>query len=325
MRPLILIPLLFLLLPGSVMAQSYISYQQILNRVDDDLFARAPGQALIRLDSVYHGYSFIYAKHCLKALQIACEVDDSLRAGQWLSRSFVQGVPLWVIRTNELTRKALNWQSAAATLLHYDSLRTVYHAHINKALAAEIDRLLARDYRYTRRVNDGFFLLRYTIYGLQWVKNNKREFKQLAKIIRQYGYPGERLTGLPASLEDSSANARFVRNNGMDIEIQDRRAYFMLLHYFSTRRKDINDLLLPLVDNGQLPVYFYATINDYIDRAGHGTPYYTHQSPPKQGTEAIDVRRAAIGLQTLEAQQRNRNAVMARRKMGYMNKGIILE
>lgn len=38
----------------------------------------------------------------------------------------------------------------------------------------------------------------------------------------------------------------------------------MLLHYFSTKREDLNALLQPQVAPGNLPPYQYARINDYL-------------------------------------------------------------
>jgi hypothetical protein len=89
------------------MGQNYLEYQRIMNRVDEDLFAEDNSLALARLDSVFCQFDFIFAKHCLKALQISLFENDSARANKWLAKSFVQGIPLTVIGLDSLAGKSL--------------------------------------------------------------------------------------------------------------------------------------------------------------------------------------------------------------------------
>lgn len=322
---------IFMWLPLHSNAQSYIACQHTFNRVDDDILSGHPGRSPARLDSIYNNYSFIYAKHCFKALQIMCALNDSARAGQWLSRCFLQGIPLWAIHTNELTRESLTYRTGVYPLQHYDSLKQVYRSRINTTLRAEIAKLLAIDYRYTRRVNNGFFLFRHTLYGLQWKRNNVREFKKLVTLIDQYGYPGEQLIGLPVSLEDSAGSVRFVLSGGgFGLELQNREVLFMLLHYYSNPRPDINKKLMHYIDNGLLPADHYGRINDYLAEFGKGRhgkylPYHIHHDRPENSSGDIDERRLAIGLNRYEAQQRNRAIVRGRLQQRTINKEIIPE
>ena len=82
-------------------AQDYIQYHKTFNKIDEDILSENYTRAIERLDSIYENYNFIFAQHCMKALQICCITNDSTRASRWLEKCFKQGIPLWTVRTNE--------------------------------------------------------------------------------------------------------------------------------------------------------------------------------------------------------------------------------
>jgi hypothetical protein len=88
-----------LILSSPSFGQDYIEYHRTFHRIDEDVLARNYPLAIDRLDSIYANYDFIYAKHCFKALQICITANDSIKADKWLTKSFQQGIPLWMIRT----------------------------------------------------------------------------------------------------------------------------------------------------------------------------------------------------------------------------------
>jgi len=318
------------MLAGQVYGQNYIDYQRILTRINNDIINNDFSKTVERLDSIYLNYNFIYAKHCIKALQICCHLNDSFNADKWLSKSFKQGIPLWVIKTNEITRKSLLYTTTQNTIRKYDSLHSIYMASINPVIARTIDSLLDIDQKYTQKVNDGFFLFRHTIYGLMWLRNNKREFKILEQIIDQYGYPGERLIGLSSYIVDSSEVAKRLVYLGPGI-IEESRTYIMLLHYFSNYRKNSNDFLNKLYKNmitGYIATPFFLGINDFIyhqSRENYGTKYYISKNKSDNDTTAINNARNLIGLSTIEQSKRNINIYEERRKNKKRNSEIILE
>ena len=91
--------LLFLFLTSNSFGQDYIKYQRIFNKIDEDVLSLNYKLAIERLDSIYSNFEFIYAKHCMKALQICVSANDSINAEKWLTKCFKQGIPIWIIRT----------------------------------------------------------------------------------------------------------------------------------------------------------------------------------------------------------------------------------
>ncbi|MBI3234484.1 MAG: hypothetical protein HYZ42_10675 [Bacteroidetes bacterium] len=324
MKSLIYIPLLLLSFNSS--SQDYIEYQRTINRVDKDVIDSNLYSASVRLDSIYNNYSFIYARHCIKALQINCVLNDTQRMNQWLIKCFTQGVPKWVIRNNELTKKVFLISATQKTLIQYDSLRSIYVASLNLKVKNTIDSLYTLDQRRTKKVNDGFIIFRHTIYGLQWLNNNKRQAKMIKKITKAYGFPGERLIGLPSYFDDSATAYKTITRIGPDVN--DYRAYIMLIHYFSNPRQDMNELLLPQVKLGYMCSYQYASINDFLARWGYKkyrNNFYNqwHSDPDKNNIELINNKRLDIGLTDLSFVEMT-NELQKKRRIEHKNNSSIL-
>lgn len=321
--------MILLLLTGRSFGQDYIEYQRIFNRIDEDLSSENYTNAIKRLDSVYNNYDFIFARHCIKALQVCITANDTISADKWLSKCFVQGIPDWIIENNEITKLSLNYSTTQNTIQKYDSLFSVYLSSTDTGLARQIDSLFAIDQRYTRRINDGFILFRYTIYWIQWLRNNKRQFKIINEIIETKGYPGERLIGTGFT-DENPATVKFLKRNG-PVFIDEKKAFFMLIHYFSTPRKDINDKLTENVANGYIPAYQFGALNDFMAQWGRKRygdyQYYNvwHKDDNPENLDSINKRRLSIGLNTFERQQINQSILRERIKNKKSNSEIITE
>lgn len=308
--------------------QNYFEYQKTFNRIDNDIDSNNLYIASKRLDSIYNSFDFIYAKHCIKALQISCIQNDTSNTDKWLRKCFIQGVPLWIIRNNELTSKVFNYSLTKNSLLFYDSLRTVYKSSINVSVSKTIDSLYVIDQEFTNKVNSGFILFRHTIYGIQWINNNRKQFNVIKNIIDNYGFPGEQLIGLSSYYQDSVEAYQDVLFYGPSID--DYRTYIMLIHYFSSPRNDINEALRESVKQGFLPAYQFAAINDFNALYGkkkNNSEYYNvwHDDPNQENNSKINLRRQFIGLSPLSEQNRNNQFNIDRRKTKTINSTIILE
>lgn len=312
----------------SVVAQDYIKYQQHFNEVD--ILARKKEwlKALKILDDVDKDYTFVFARHCMKSLQICCANNDSLRAGRWLTRCILSGIPGWVIRQNGITERTLYYTTTQHVWTVYDSLRNVYKRNIDTALAERIQELMEKDMRFTNKVNNSSVIL-FPVNGIRWVRNNTLVHRQLKAIIVEYGFPGERLIGLDPKLEDSALYGELVRTRGLTNVLNQGNAFFMLLHYFSTPRSHINPLLFKSVGDGLLPVEYYARISDYQYLGSryrkHAAPFYVHSSDIKEDMRIVNARRAQIGLYGYEHQQENNQLYWTRKKSNTLNTEVIYE
>lgn len=326
-RPIIF--LLFWLLINTALGQDYIEYHRFFNRIDEDVLSENYNLAMERLDSIYGAYEFIYAKHCIKALQICITANDSINADKWLEKCFKQGIPMWIIRTNEITNKSLTYSTTQKTLHNFDSLHSIYKASIDTNLREKIDRLLTIDQKYTRKVNDGFVLF-IPFYWLQWGIYNKRQFKQLKQIIETYGYPEEKLFGL-SNIQDSVAFAKHFIFWGPS-ELRDARVQIMLQHCYSTWHKidfDFKDTLYENLRNGNMPAFQYALIIDVMlpDKQKYINDKYWLMDAfcGANCNEIINRNRYSVGRNTFEQEKRNTLLERERRKNKKANSEIMLE
>ncbi|MFO7723250.1 MAG: hypothetical protein R6V49_08525 [Bacteroidales bacterium] len=322
--------LLLLFLYSQAFGQNYIDYHRTFHRIDEDVLAQNYPLAVNRLDSIYANYDFIFAKHCLKALQICITANDTINADKWLAKSFKQGIPLWMIRTNEITRKSLTYPTTQKTFNNFDSLHSIYKASIDTSLSKKIDSLLTIDQQYTRKVNDGFVLFRFSIYWLQWGINNKRQFQVLKQIIETYGYPEEKLIGLP-HIEDSVAFARHFIFWGPS-ELRDASVQIMLQHCYSTWHKvdfDFKNTLYENLCNGNMPAFQYALIMDFMlpDKPKYINDKYWLRAKfcEENCHEIINRNRYSVGLNTSEQEKRNTLIDRERRGNKRANAEIMLE
>ncbi|MCF8297523.1 MAG: hypothetical protein K9J13_08285 [Saprospiraceae bacterium] len=323
--------LLLLVIGYNSFGQNYIEYQRTFNRIDEDVLSQNYNLAIKRLDSVYSGFEFIYAKHCVKALQICVRANDSINADKWLAKCFKQGIPIWIIRNNDITKKSLIYSTTQMTLEDYDRLYSIYKASIDTNLARKIDSLLTIDQKYTRKVNDGFVLFRFSIYWLQWGINNKRQLRILKQIIENHGYPEERLIGFGEFLEDSMAAAKHITFYGPS-EIREASVQIMMQHCFSTWHKvdlDFKNTLYQNLCNGYMPSFQYAIIIDFMcfGRKKYINDMFSvcNKKSDKDYIDKINRNRKSIGLTTLEQQKRNMLLARERRGSKKANSEIMLE
>lgn len=321
--------ILFLFSTSQLLGQDYIEYHRTFNRIDEDVLSQNYSVGIERLDSIYSNYDFIYAKHCIKALQLCINTNDSINADKWLVKCFKQGIPLWIIRTNDITNKSLTYLNTQTTLNNFDSLHSIYQSSVDTSLRVKIDSLLIIDQKYTRKVNDGFVLFK-PIYWLQWGINNKRQFKLLKQIIETYGYPEERLIGL-SFIQDSVAFAKHFTFWGPS-ELRDSRVQIMLQHCYSTRHKidfDFKATLKKNLSSGNLPAFQYALITtfmlpdkqEYIDNKF----WLRDGSCEEDCNRIINSNRYSIGLNTLEQEKKNTLIERERRKNKKANSEVMLE
>lgn len=323
------ISIFLVLLTCKLYGQDYIEYHLTFNRIDEDVLSQNYAVAIERLDSIYSKYDFIYAKHCIKALQICITTNDSINADKWLEKCFKQGIPVWIIKSNEITNKSLTYSSTQKTLNSFDRLHSIYKDSIDTNLREKVDSLLTIDQIYTRKVNDGFVLFR-PVYWLQWGINNKRQFKQLKKIIETFGYPEEKLIGL-SFIEDSLSFVKHFTFWGPS-ELRDAKMQIMLQHCYSTWHKidfDFKNTLYKNLCSGNMPAFQFALIVDFMlpdNQKYINNKFWLKDDFCKEDcNKIINSNRYSIGLNTSEQEKKNTLLERDRRKNKKANSEIVLE
>ncbi len=295
----------------SIKAQDYFAYQRICNRADNDIQANDLPTAAQRYDSLYKNYQFIYGFHSFKALQVACKLQDEARICKWLTKCITQGIPLWMVRANDITNPILNYNYTQTIIQAYDSLHSIHLSSIDTVLANRMWTMILKDQRRTEKVNNGFFLFK-VVYYPRWLYNNKKQLDALIKIMDTIGYPGEKLCGFRPDLIDSTIAYNLFKQKGPTC-IRHTSGQTMLMHAYSNPRRDIQDKLYKNVANGNMPAYQYAIAVDFMAEYGrqkygtysHYYEWFRRKSTPADTIAVVDIRRHAIGLNTLAQAEKN--------------------
>lgn len=308
-------------------AADYFQYGHKISQIDNLILSNQISDCVPILDSLNLNYKFIYARHCIKALQICNSLNDENRSQTWLQRSISAGIPQWYFRNLNSIKNVFRFESCRKTFAGFDSLHNIYLHRVNRKLSHDIDSLFIIDQFRTDRVNNGTPVLRYTIYGLQWLNNNKKQFKLFEQLIHTYGYPGEQLIGLSEDYDDSAV---FFRNGILRFtQFDEYSVYFMFIHCYSSKRQSLDPYFLEAVKNGLLPAYQYASYNDFMASFGYKkyrNNFYNewHEDPDKSHDSIINQRRLAIGLSSLEATRRKDKILTERFKNRSYHDSIFL-
>ncbi|HEY1045804.1 MAG TPA: hypothetical protein VGF79_05155 [Bacteroidia bacterium] len=304
-------------------AQNYFDYTRLITQTDSMIISGNYHDAMLQMDLIDRNFDFIYASHCVKGLQLSLINSDSLRSAKWLKRCMIQGVPLWMLKQHEITSKVFNSSVYTPIIAQHDSFRAIYLSRINLKLRKIIDSLTLIDQFRTDRVNNGFIVFRYTVYGIQWLNRNRKNFEYIKSITEQYGFPGERLIGVDPKFDDSLEMKNYFSYYGP--EPLETSAFIMLIHYYSSPGKNINSLLIDQARKGNLPSYQYASINDFIAEYGKSKNdsigFYNewHIDTDSTQNKIINSRRAFIGLGSFEFKRKlNKLELNAR-----LNKGTL--
>jgi len=295
----------------SVQAQDYFAYQRICNRADDDIQANKLQSAAQRYDSLYSNYQFIYGFHCFKALQVASKLQDETRISKWLTKCITQGIPLWMVRANDITNPVLGYNYTQSIIQSYDSLHRIHLSNIDTVLSKRMWAMILKDQRRTEKVNNGFFLFK-VVYYPRWLHNNRKELDALVKIMDTIGYPGEKLCGFRPDLVDSATAYSSFKQRG-PTSIRHTSGQTMLMHAYSNPRRDIQAKLLKNVANGNMPACQYAIAVDFMAEYGrekygtysHYYEWFRRKSTPADTIAVADIRRHAIGLNALSQAEKN--------------------
>jgi hypothetical protein len=127
---------------------------------------------------------------------------------------------------------------------------------------------------------------------------------ELLPLIKQYGYPGEKLIGI---------DEKYMHHKFREEHYNSFMVRLILIHYYSKRRSLDDTFLLEEIKKGNLHAKQFAEFHDFRVRTSGKNDYYCQLSfnlnfltQVKEYVTEVDVnkRRAEIGLGTHELRMR---------------------
>src|SRR5690606_31304279 len=103
---------------------------ELHTRINWDIYHKNYQLASLRCDTFRREAIDINSKESIKLLQVYLKAHRSDAASEALRLCLVKGVPLWMLRNNEITKTIFTNDTFKPILTHYDSFRNVYFQSI---------------------------------------------------------------------------------------------------------------------------------------------------------------------------------------------------
>jgi len=303
---LILFLTTFLLGSKPLKAADYIEYNQIISKIKVDVFNDRKEEALDDFENkIYKNYQFIFAEDIFMATQLAVSINKKVLAEKYIEKCVVQGVPFLILKNDRIIGKLKSDKEWKIFFEKFGLLHKKYLENINLKLKNTIDSLFKVDTPETHKMNK-YGVIRTILFYPKWRRVVNRNFKTIVNIIKEYGYPGEQLIGLQLMNNNDSLSLS-KRQVGIRYSLGSSQVFNMILHYYSSAKPDINELLQNSLKNGYLPASHYASFNDFIAKYGkkkYKNNYYNEWHKNQNiDLEEINKKRTNLGMLSLEAKQ----------------------
>lgn len=283
---------------SQVTSSIYISYSSLIQK----------GESLILDDNFkdaieYYEEAFNFCKplasDCFTAIQLAAVNKNSKRFKQFLLKGFEAGLECHDLLSDSLINSYVKERKLNRFLKNnYATNRSKYEDGLDYYLLDTLNNLSKIDNRYKTMYLDSLArvdTLNRNIYEKKYdsIVSNLVE-NSLVPLIKKFGYPGERLTGVNRVGQISDPYNYSFSNN---------KALFILLHYYRNPKTcEYNSLFKNEVYKGNMRPEVFASIMDFQFKFGKNTyckakPYNQwHKSEDSSDFELINERRRQIGL-----------------------------
>ncbi len=283
---------------------NYIEYHKKARFIDSLIIDSNYTESIDKYNELFSEYDFIFAEDCFRAIQTATYINDTINAFNFLNRGATQGITMQQITRDSILTDLKKLHSWSIFKDEYKNLRKRYLSNINTELRMKINELydLDQKYRDKHELHPWNFLWRPFIWK-KWKKVTKSIVENdLIPLIKEYGFPGEKLIGLDEST--------FHYKHKYD-HLYSNFAFIILIHYYSIPRpSELNAILLQNIKSGNISPKQYASLIDFQAQWGKGKFYnglhYNewHKSTIKKDLLKINKARIKIGLESLSEQKR---------------------
>ena len=284
---------LLLGLPGGATAQKavdYNAYHQEIIQADELIAQQQYAAALSQLEHTLNSYSYVFLRDYQVAIQLALRLQDKSKAFQLLSSCIASGWTLQAMKKSPLLKPLRDakedWQRFQA---RYPALHQTYELRLNQPLRAEVQAMARKDQQLAfanllklgKRAQERFLREKFA-------PHSARQLTRLAQMLREQGYPGEKLIGNGAWM------ARIISHHN-SISVAHTQA--------DTLYQQLQPYLLNALQRGELAPAEYATFDDWYVaiKSDRKEEAYGYLNPlTEEELPLANARRARIGLRSIE-------------------------
>ncbi|WP_077923819.1 hypothetical protein [Spirosoma sp. 209] len=283
----------------------YRIYHRSIARIHDLIASQQYNDALVAYKNVFTSYDFVFLRDYKIAAQLALYLGRPGEALGFVHKGFAAGMTPKQIRKHAFLRQLTDQPDWKKLKKQYPAQRGIYQQRINPAVRAEVQAMFRKDqwkalgalFTFSSRRQDHYAEKRFA-------PHSQIQLARLTRILKAYGYPGEKLTG------NGSWGAVILSHHN---SISQRHALADTL-YPALKPKLLNALAL-----GQLSPYELALIDDWYVavKSSRREKRYGYMDDVLTETERDKVNewRGEIGLSRVETI----NALMDRQQETGLN------
>ena len=179
-----------------VESPNYMDYHQEVIRCEALIAEKKIEDARHRLDTLFSRFDFVFLREYKLATALSIHSQDYASAFRFLRLGMLHGWTIGSIKKDknvEPLKKDIRWKELLAD---YDSLHKIYWSTLNIPLREEAQAILKADQKIALktfiRIGEGS-RKKYAL--KKFAPHSEKVLKRLYEILRQQGYPGEKLIG----------------------------------------------------------------------------------------------------------------------------------
>ena len=246
-------------------------------------------EALAQYDALWQAYEFVFLREIKIASQVAALTGDEAAAARWVRRGMAHGWSWQYIKRNHRLKLGLSSATRKALKHEYDSLHQQFLASLNDPLRQTMATLIQRD---QRKALGAFLRIRSKAqdrYAARvFAPHSEQQLDTLESLIRQHGYPGERLIG--NAIWTSTILSH--HNSITQAYVQQDTLYPALrpLLLAAWRRGEVSPWEIALIEDWRMAATYHHQRSRYGFLGAVNSP---------EDLERIDKNRAEIGLRSI--------------------------
>ena len=306
-------------------SQDYIDFQKNITRAEVAILDSNYTEAATIYYDLFQKNDFVFLGNCVSACQTALVLNNDTLAFYFAERAVKHGLKMNQIESEKTLKLLMAKPQWVPFSSKYDSLRTIYTKSVNWELRNKINELNDRDQLWRDRHEIQWWnILWKPIIKRKWYNELEKIVEiELLPLIKQYGYPGEKLIGI---------DEKYMHHKFREEHFNSFMIRLILIHYYSINRSLDDTFLIEEIKKGNLHAKQFGDFHDF--RASYCSEdsnafnelyaqWFCNLKFSKTEVEEINKRRAEIGLGTHEQRLREQKNFIEYRKQRNNNKPFV--
>jgi hypothetical protein len=302
-------------------SQDYIDFQKNITRAEVAILDSNYTEAATIYYELFQKNDFVFLGNCVSACQTALVLNNDTLAFYFAERAVKQGLKMNQIESEKTLKLLMAKPQWVTFSSKYDSLRTIYSKSVNWELRNKINELHDRDqlWRDRHEIQWWNFLWKPIIKKIWYKELEKIVEIELLPLIKQYGYPGEKLIGI---------DEKYMHHKFREEHYNSFMVRLILIHYYSKDRSLDDTFLIEEIKKGNLHAKQFADFHDFRAKNDYYCQWswnlkFIMQINESVTEEAVNKRRTEIGLGTHEQRLREERNFIEYRKQRNNNKPFV--